>query len=156
VQCYVQIEGEILNVIFTPEKEKIVTVMLGVNIMAVDNLRRINKILSKRKLNARQYSILHQITRTDVPLPRSQKELSKRSSIRENRIVSILHKMGKSGLLRREKTTDRRLNTVTITEKGRKELDKAENDVRVYYDELLSTISHNEKHALICLLKNYE
>jgi DNA-binding MarR family transcriptional regulator len=138
------------------EKEKIVTVMLGINIMSTNNLRRINKILAKIKLNARQYSILYQITRTDRPPPRSQKELAERSAIRENRIVSVLHRMSKAGLLRREKTTDRRLNQVAITDKGRKQLDKAENDVRLYYDELLARISNNERQAMTCLLKNYK
>lgn len=137
------------------EVERIVTVMLAIDMMASDSLKNIDRILAKGNLKSRQYSILCQITRTDIPLPRSQKELARRSAIRENRIVSILHRMSQSGLLRREKTKDRRLNLVTITDKGRKKLDRAQGEVKRYSQDLFSKLGQEEKQALMCLLKAY-
>lgn len=85
--------------------------------------------------------------------PASQSALSDRTGIYRSDLVAVLNELADRGLVQREPDpVDRRRNVITLTERGRAQLDRLDVLVAELQDELLAPLSAAERGQLIDLL----
>jgi DNA-binding MarR family transcriptional regulator len=83
----------------------------------------------------------------------SQQELAGRLQIHPSRLVAILDNLQKRGFVeRRANPDDRRLYSLHLTQPGGEVLEKIGSVARKHQDDLLSSISSEERNALATLL----
>lgn len=83
----------------------------------------------------------------------SQQELAARLRIHPSRLVSILDNLEKRGLVeRRANPEDRRLYSLHLTPAGGEILEKIGREARKHQDDLLTSLSSEERDALAALL----
>lgn len=85
--------------------------------------------------------------------PASQSALSDRTGIYRSDLVAVLNELADRKMVQREPDPiDRRRNIITLTERGRSQLDRLDVLVAALQDELLAPLSAPEREQLIDLL----
>jgi len=85
--------------------------------------------------------------------PASQADLSRRIMIDRSNMVATVNELSEQGLVERTPSPiDRRRNVVTITAAGRRHLRKLDRLVATAQDELLASLSAEERARLVDLL----
>jgi DNA-binding MarR family transcriptional regulator len=85
--------------------------------------------------------------------PASQADLTRRILIDRSNMVATVNELSEQGLVERTPSpTDRRRNVVTITAAGRRQLRKLDRLVAAAQDELLASLSAEERARLVDLL----
>lgn len=85
--------------------------------------------------------------------PASQSALSDRTGIYRSDLVAVLNELADREMVQREPDpVDRRRNVITLTKRGRAQLDRLDVVVGALQDELLAPLSAPEREQLIDLL----
>ena len=112
---------------------------------------QIDRHLKPVGISFMQWSTLTQLSRAEGGL--MQKELAQRVSIETPTMVGVLDRLVKGGLAKREvSSTDRRVNTVHLTDKGRDILQAAEVELNKLRVLLLSDFTDDELEAGMVML----
>ncbi|MGP3958600.1 MarR family winged helix-turn-helix transcriptional regulator [Nonomuraea sp. 3N208] len=85
--------------------------------------------------------------------PASQAELSKRTGIYRSDLVSVINELAERGFVdRAPDPADRRRNVITVTERGRRHLERLDKLITELQDDVLAPLSQPERQQLTDLL----
>jgi DNA-binding MarR family transcriptional regulator len=85
----------------------------------------------------------------------SQQDLSARLVVNKSNIVGLIDRLEKAGaVIRQSDPDDRRSNLIALTTKGRKLMDKVVAEYFARIDEVMSTLTTQEKESLAASLDN--
>ncbi|MFD1936776.1 MULTISPECIES: MarR family winged helix-turn-helix transcriptional regulator [Nonomuraea] len=85
--------------------------------------------------------------------PASQATLSRRTGIYRSDLVAVINELAERGQVERAPDeTDRRRNVITITQEGRKQLDRLDALLSTLQDQLLAPLTVAEREQLVELL----
>jgi len=100
-----------------------------------------------------QFQVLAALRRRD-PVPMNATELARAAILTSGAMTAVLDRLEEQGLIRREiDSEDRRARRITITEKGRTQIDRALDQRIAQHRALNAALSLDEREALSAILR---
>ena len=112
---------------------------------------RMDKMLAPYGINRMQFGLLKILEAAE---PSSQHTLSKDLDMPPSRMVALVDELEDLGYVARERSSsDRRVNEIRLTKKGRSALVRTHKAVTKWQDELLVDLTAAERDQLVALLR---